>query len=181
MLNHVRLFVTLWTIAFQAPLSMEFSKQEYWSGLLCPPPGDLPDSGTELVSHMSFALRWILYRWATRESPYTHCYCCCYVASVIFNSVRPPQQPTRLLCPWDSPGRILEWVAISFSNAWKWSHWVMSNSQWPHGLQPTRLLCPWDFPGKSTGVGCHCLLLIRKLGVSKLILYKIDTRSTSRD
>ena len=29
----------------------------------------------------------------------------------------------------------------------------------PHGLQPTRLLCPWDFPGKSTGVGCHCLLL----------------------
>ena len=29
-----------------------------------------------------------------------------------------------------------------------------------HGLQPTRLLCPWDFPGKSTGVGCHCLLLI---------------------
>ena len=29
----------------------------------------------------------------------------------------------------------------------------------PHGLQPTRLLCPWDLPGKSTGVGCHCLLL----------------------
>ena len=29
----------------------------------------------------------------------------------------------------------------------------------PHGLQPTRLLRPWDFPGKSTGVGCHCLLL----------------------
>ena len=41
------------------------------------------------------------------------------------------------------------------SEKWKWSHWVMSNSQWPHGLQPTRLLRPWDFPGKSTGVGCH--------------------------
>ena len=41
---------------------------------------------------------------------------------------------------------------------WKWSHWVVSNSQRPHGLQPTRLLHPWDFPGKSTGVGCHCLL-----------------------
>ena len=40
----------------------------------------------------------------------------------------------------------------------KWSHSVMSNSSWPHGLQPIRLLCPWDFPGKSTGVGCHCLL-----------------------
>ena len=44
------------------------------------------------------------------------------------------------------------------SEKWKWSHSVMSDSSWPHGLQPTRLLHPWDFPGKSTGVGCHCLL-----------------------
>ena len=60
--------------------------------------------------------------------------------------------------------RTLEWVAISFSNAWKWkvkmNHSVVSDSSQPHGLQPTRLLCPWDFPGKSTGVGCHCLLII---------------------
>ena len=41
--SHVRLFVTSWTVAHQAPLSMGFSRQEYWSGLLCPPPGDLPD------------------------------------------------------------------------------------------------------------------------------------------
>ena len=39
--SHVRLFMTLWTIARQAPLSMGFSRQEYWSGLPCPPPGDL--------------------------------------------------------------------------------------------------------------------------------------------
>ena len=48
MLSHfssVQLFVTLWTIAHQAPLSMEFSRQEYWSGLPCPPPGDLPNPG----------------------------------------------------------------------------------------------------------------------------------------
>ena len=45
------------------------------------------------------------------------------------------------------------------SEKWKWSHSVVSDSQWPHGLQPTRLLRPWDFPGKSIGVGCHCLLL----------------------
>ena len=44
------------------------------------------------------------------------------------------------------------------SEKWKWSHSVMSDSLWPHGLQPSRLLRPWDFPGKSTGVGCHCLL-----------------------
>ena len=55
--------------------------------------------------------------------------------------------------------RTLEWVAISFSNAWKWSLSVVSDSSRPHGLQPTRLLHPWDSPGKSTGVGCHCLLL----------------------
>ena len=41
----VRLFATLWTTAHQAPLSMDFSRQEYWSGSLCPPPGDLPDLG----------------------------------------------------------------------------------------------------------------------------------------
>ena len=44
------------------------------------------------------------------------------------------------------------------SEKWKWSRSVVSDPQWPHGLQPTRLLRPWDFPGKSTGVGCHCLL-----------------------
>ena len=50
---------------------------------------------------------------------------------------------------------------------WKWSHSVLSDSYWPHGLQPTRLLCPWDFPGKSTGVGCHCLLRQLLLVVDK--------------
>ena len=44
-LTHVRLFGTPWAVALQAPLSMEFSRQEYWSGLPCPSPGDLPDPG----------------------------------------------------------------------------------------------------------------------------------------
>ena len=48
--------VTPWTVAHQAPLSMGFSRQEYWSGLPCPPPGDLPDSGIEPRSLMSPAL-----------------------------------------------------------------------------------------------------------------------------
>ena len=42
--------VTLWTVAHQAPLPMEFSRQEYWSGLPIPPPGDLPNPGIEPVS-----------------------------------------------------------------------------------------------------------------------------------
>jgi len=42
--------VTPWTVALQAPLSMRFSRQEYWSGLSFPSPGDLPNPGTELRS-----------------------------------------------------------------------------------------------------------------------------------
>ena len=55
-LSHVQLFVTPWTIACQAPLSMGFSRQGYWSGLLFPPPGDLPDPGIKPTSLMSPAL-----------------------------------------------------------------------------------------------------------------------------
>ena len=52
----VWLFVTPWTVACQAPLSMRFSRQEYWSGLPFPPPGDLPDPGIKPASRMSPAL-----------------------------------------------------------------------------------------------------------------------------
>ena len=48
--SHVQLFVTLWTVARQAPLSMGFSRHEYWRGLPHPPPGDLPNPGNEPAS-----------------------------------------------------------------------------------------------------------------------------------
>jgi len=57
-----------------------------------------------------------------------------------------------------------QWSGLPFpspmheSEKWKWSRSVVSDPQWPHGLQPSSLLRPWHFPGKSTGVGCHCLL-----------------------
>ena len=47
LLSRVRLFVTPWTVAYQAPLSRGFSRQEYWSGLPFPSPGDLPNPGIE--------------------------------------------------------------------------------------------------------------------------------------
>ena len=47
-LSHIRLFATPWTVACKTPLSMEFSREEYWSGF--PTPRDLPDPGIELVS-----------------------------------------------------------------------------------------------------------------------------------
>ena len=48
--NHVQLYVTLWTVAHRALLSLEFSRQEYWSGLPFPPPRDLPNTGINLKS-----------------------------------------------------------------------------------------------------------------------------------
>ena len=53
---------TPWTVALQAPLSMGFSRQEYWSGLPCPPPGDLPDPGMKFLSHVSCIGQQVLYQ-----------------------------------------------------------------------------------------------------------------------
>ena len=53
----VQLFVTPWTVTRRAPLSMGFSGQEDWSGLPCPPPGDLPDPGVKPASLESPALQ----------------------------------------------------------------------------------------------------------------------------
>ena len=68
-LSHVWLFGTLWTVAHQDSLSVEFSSQEYWSRLSFPPPVDLPDPGIKPVSHVSPALHfmWILYSLSHQE------------------------------------------------------------------------------------------------------------------
>ena len=55
--SRVQLFVTPWTVVYLAPLSMEFSRQEYWSGLPCPSPGDFPDPKTKPCSLRSPALQ----------------------------------------------------------------------------------------------------------------------------
>ena len=67
-----RLLETSWTVALQAPLSMGFFKQEYWSGLPCPPPGDLPEPGTKPMSLTSPALAGGFF-----TTSVTCCCCCC--------------------------------------------------------------------------------------------------------
>ena len=57
LVNGVRLFLALRSVDCQASLSMEFARQEYWTELPFPPPGDLPDSGTESLSPVSPALQ----------------------------------------------------------------------------------------------------------------------------
>ena len=89
--------------------------------------------------------------------------CCCSVASVVSNSVRPHrQQPTRLPQPWDSPGKNTRVGCHFLPQCMKGKVKVKSRSRVP------LLATPWTaahqappslgFPGKSTGVGCHCLL-----------------------
>ena len=90
-LSHVWLFATSWTIDHQAPLSMGFPRQEYWSGLPLPSPGDLPDPGIKLISPASVCCvgRQILYRLSHLRSPaLTECVekkrsCCSFKLSLV--------------------------------------------------------------------------------------------------
>ena len=88
--------------------------------------------------------------------------CCCWVASIVSDSVQPHRRPpTRLLCPWDSPARTLEWVAISFSNASKWKVKVKSLSRVQllpgksHGWRSLVGCSPWDREESDTTERLH--------------------------
>ena len=75
-------FVTLWTVARQAPLSMGFSKQEYWSGLPFPPPGHLPDPGIKVAPPMSPTLAGGFFTTEPLGKPPCH-------LSIVYSSVYP--------------------------------------------------------------------------------------------
>ena len=106
-LSHVRLFATPWTAVSQAPPSMGFSRQEYWSGLPCLPPGDLPDLGIQPTSLMSLALAGMFFTTAATKSLQS----CPTLCDPIDGS------PPGSSVPGILQARILGWVAISFSNA----------------------------------------------------------------
>ena len=97
------LTVTPWTAAHQAPLSRGFSRQEYWSGLPLSPPGDLPKPGIKPTSPVSSALQ-VDSLLSEGESHSV-------VSDCDPMDCSPPGSPVRGILP----GRILEWVAISFS------------------------------------------------------------------
>ena len=88
--SHVWFFVFLWTVAYQAPLSMGFSRQEYWSGLPCPPPWDLLDPGIKPSSLMSLALAGGLF---TTRTTFT-----CEVALLGPHLTNKENEAQRLLC-----------------------------------------------------------------------------------
>ena len=71
--RRARLLVTPWTVAHQALLSMGFSRQKHWSGLACPPPGDLPDPGIEPMSLTFPALAGRFFTTSTTWEAHSHC------------------------------------------------------------------------------------------------------------
>ena len=168
--SRVQLFATLGTVAHQAPLSMGFSRQEYWSRLPCPPPDHLPNPGIELASLLCTALagsffttkppgktlnlRGQVWNWDAIAG----CSLTVFLAKLCDSTITgrdlhqqfvtmtaaaaaaKSHQSCPTLCdpidgsPPGSPvlgilqARVLEWVAISFSNAWKWKVKVKSLS-----------------------------------------------------
>ena len=118
----LRLCGTPWTAACQAPLSMGISRREYWSGLSCPPPGDLPYPG---IDPMSLTSNLDQHAGSLSLAPPGKPDITAYSAAAAAKSL----QLCPTLCdpidgsPPDSPvpgilqTRVLEWVAISFSNA----------------------------------------------------------------
>ena len=116
-LSRVWLFATSWTVAHQAPLFMEFSRQEYWSGLPCPPPGNLPNPGIKPVSLKFPALAGRFFTTSTTWE-------------------------VLIMGYWLS---ISEKLCNQISSV-QFSHSVMSDSLRPHELQHTRAPCPSPTP-----------------------------------
>ena len=110
------ILVTLWTVACQAPLSMGFSRQECWSGLPCPPPGDPPNSRIKPSYLMFPALAGVFFTTEPPGKPTCH-----YAAAAAVKSLQscltlcdpidgsPPGYPI----PGILQARTLEWVATS--------------------------------------------------------------------
>ena len=114
--SHVQLFVILWTIAHHAPLSMGFSKLEYWSGLPCLLPGDLPNPRMEPMSPAAPALQADSLLLSHQEAPTYHM---CMHAKLLQScptlcdpiDCSPPGSSVRRILQ----ARILEWVVMPSS------------------------------------------------------------------
>ena len=134
--SRVRLCETLWTAAHQAPLSIGFSRQEYWSGLPCPPPGDLPNQGSN--PGLLHAGRFFT-NWASREA--------LCALSVQFSSVA--QSCLTLLTPLTAAHQ----ASLSITNSRSLLKLMSIESVMPSNhliLCPPLLLPPSTFPSSGS-------------------------------
>ena len=129
--SHVQLYVAPRTAVHQAPLSMEFSRQESWSGLPCTPPGDLPDPGTKPESPVSPALAGRFFTMSVTGKPNTHTHTYIFMLllshSVMSDPLRPHGlQHASLPCPSPSPRACSNSYPLS-----QWCHPTISFSVIP--------------------------------------------------
>ena len=132
-LSCILLFVTLWTAARQASLSTGFSRPEYWSGLPCCPPGDLPNPGIELTSLMSCALAAGSLPLAPPGKPLA-------LVPTVLLSVSVIVTPLGTSCKWNHTA-FYSWISrlnsTPLCGLLFFSHWVVSDS-----LQPLNCSMP---------------------------------------
>ena len=111
--------VTPWTITCQAPLSMEFSRQEYWSGLPFPSLGDLPRDRIQVV-HIAGRFFTV---WATREAQWAYYVNVCYV-----NGAKGQEWPPAARKPTDFAKKPATWMSNGFSNLTHWTNFYFSQN-----------------------------------------------------
>ena len=157
------LFVVLWTVAHQTPLSMGFSRQEYSTGLPCPPPGDLPDPGIKLVSLMSPALAGGFFITSATWQAIVHQFQFQFSRSVVSDSLWPHElQHTRSPCPSPTSGVYPNSCPLSW-----WCHPAISSSVVPFSSHPQSFPASGSFQmsqlfasgGQSIGVSASASVL----------------------
>ena len=152
--SYVWLCVTLWTRAHQAPLSMGFSRQEYWSGLLCHLPGDLPEPGLELTSLTSPALQVGSLLLVPPGKPGLE-NMCTYMMNVE-KAMAPHSSTLAWTIPWtEEPVRLQSMGSLRVGHDWATSLWLFTFMHWRRKWQPTPVFLPGDSQGWGSLVGCR--------------------------
>ena len=171
LLSCIRLFATPWTVACQASLSMGVPRQEYQSGLPCPPPGDLPDPGIKptvspessafqadslpsepsgkpqniLRPSVLYIMRLLIFVFRTFTD---------YVIIDIFGSIHSSTLAWKI--PWtEEPGSLQSIGSLGVGHDWATSLSLFTLMHWRRKWQPTPVFLPGESQGRGSLVGCH--------------------------
>ena len=133
----------LWTLAGQAHLSMESSRQEYWNGLPCPLPGDLPNPGAKPTSLTSPALAGFYLFFFTTNTTWE-------------KAIEPHSSTLAWKIPWtEEPGRLQSMGSRRLGHDWVTSLSLFTFMHWRRKWQPTPMFLPGESQGRGSLVGCR--------------------------
>ena len=145
MFSCVRLFATPWPVTCQAPLSMGFSRQNYWSGLPYPPPEDLLIQG--LNPHFLSLLHWqrvFFFFLFTTSSTWEN------------KAMAPHSSTLAWKIPWtEEPGRLQSMGSLGVGHDWVTSLSLFTFMLWRRKWQPTPVFLLGESQGQGSLVGCH--------------------------